>query len=564
MPADVSSGAVQGPHEDRVLIVPSTRADGVAMGKLFGASHIEFVICTSVAQLCVRQREGAGLLIVCEEAVLAESAELIECVNDQPVWSDLPIMVLSRSGRESAALTEVIGFLGNVSVVERPIRVSTLLSLVRSSLRARQRQYQVREHLSQQEHAQKTIRDSMESERAARDEAERASRTKDEFLATLSHELRTPLNAVLGWTQVLRRSRDLSNDVLKGLAVIERNARAQTQIIEDLLDMSSIISGKVRLDVQQLDLAAIVNATIETIKPTSQAKGIRLQVVLDPLAGPVKGDPNRLQQVMWNLLTNAVKFTPKEGRISIMLSRINSCLEVEVTDNGEGIDQAFLPYVFDRFRQADPSSTRRHGGLGLGLSIVKQLIELHGGSVSAKSAGKGLGSTFRITLPVVAAVEHSEESHAARHHPSHSADSKAPKGELDTDLTGVRVLVVDDERDSRALIQHLLEDCNAQVTTASSADDAIKLLMQNAPNVLISDIGMPGKDGYELIRRIRALPLGHATIPAIALTAYARIEDRLKAIHAGFQLHLSKPVEPIELIAMVQSLVRRPASNDLT
>jgi signal transduction histidine kinase len=323
MSADVSSGAVQGPHEDRVLVVPSTRADGVAMGKLFGASHIEFVICTSVAQLCVRQREGAGLLIVCEEAVLAESAELIECVNDQPVWSDLPIMVLSRSGRESAALTEVIGRLGNASVVERPIRVSTLLSLVRSSLRARHRQYQVREHLSQQEHAQKTIRDSMESERAARDEAERASRTKDEFLATLSHELRTPLNAVLGWTQVLRRSRDLSNDVLKGLAVIERNARAQTQIIEDLLDMSSIISGKVRLDVQQLDLAAIVNATIETIKPTSQAKGIRLHVVLDPLAGPVKGDPSRLQQVMWNLLTNAVKFTPKGGRISVMLSRIN-------------------------------------------------------------------------------------------------------------------------------------------------------------------------------------------------------------------------------------------------
>ena len=552
-PADVGPGL----HETRVLVLPSTRADGLAMGKLFGTNQVVFAICANMPQLCAAQREGAALVIVCEEALLADSGGLVSCVDDQPVWSDLPIMVLSRSGRESIALAELVGRLGNISVVERPVRTSTLLSLVRSSLRARKRQIEVREYLVQQELTQQTIRASVESERAARGEAERASRTKDEFLATLSHELRTPLNAVLGWTQVLRKSRELSADSINAVTVIERNARAQAQIIEDLLDMSSIISGKVRLDVQRLDLASVINATIETIRPSSQAKGIRLQVMLDPMAGPVRGDPNRLQQVLWNLLTNAVKFTHRDGRIAITLSRVNSHLEVEVTDDGEGIDPAFLPHVFDRFRQADPSSTRRYGGLGLGLSIVKQLVELHGGSISAKSAGKGLGSTFRIMLPVMAATEDSQQPQSARQHPTRSADLVALEDSLDVDLTGVKVLVVDDEPDARALIQRLLEDCNAEVATASSAHDAIQLLFHTAPDVLISDIGMPGEDGYSLIRRIRALAAGSAAVPAIALTAYARIEDRVKAIQAGFQLHLSKPVEPIELIAMVKSLARR-------
>ena len=285
------------------------------------------------------------------------------------------------------------------------MRTSTLVSLVRSSLRARDRQYQVRQHLLEQERAQQIVRESVDSERAARSEAERASRMKDEFLATLSHELRTPLNAVLGWTQVMRKSRDLGKDAPDALNVIERNARAQAQIIQDLLDMSSIISGKVRLDVQRLDLASLINATIETIRPAAQAKGIRLHIVLDPMAGAVRGDPNRLQQVLWNLLTNAVKFTPKDGRIQVTLARVNSHLEVEVEDNGEGIDPDFLPHIFGRFRQADASSTRRHGGLGLGLSIVKQLVELHGGTISAKSAGRHLGATFRIALPVMVAAD---------------------------------------------------------------------------------------------------------------------------------------------------------------
>jgi signal transduction histidine kinase/CheY-like chemotaxis protein len=543
------------------LVLPPTRADGLAIAKLFGASRIPFTIHASMPQLCAAQRVGAGLLIISEEALMADPGDLVGCVGDQPVWSDLPIMVLSRPGRESASFTALVARLGNVSVVERPIRTSTLLSLVQSSLRARERQYQVRDYLTQQEAAQQTIREIVESERAARSQAERASRTKDEFLATLSHELRTPLNAVLGWTQVLRRSPELPGDAINAVLVIERNARAQAQIIEDLLDMSSIISGKVRLDVQQVDLVAVINATIETVRPTLQAKGVTLHVVLDRMAGTVRGDANRLQQVLWNLLSNAVKFTPKDGQISVALSRVASHIEIEVADNGEGIEPAFLPHVFDRFRQADASTVRHHGGLGLGLSIVKQLVELHGGSISASSAGKGLGATFRVKLPLMAAVEASEQPLITRDKPDRLPELAVTRDADDTDLEGISVLVVDDERDARMLLQRLLEDRHASVETASSAKEAITILMQGTPDVLVSDIGMPEQDGYGLIRCVRSLPDGRANIPAIALTAYARAEDQVRAIDAGFQRHLSKPVEPVELIAMVRSLARPSAAS---
>jgi signal transduction histidine kinase/ActR/RegA family two-component response regulator len=546
------------PMEQRVLVLPSTGADGVAMGKLFDAHEIIFVICRSMAALCALHREGAGTVLVSEEAISADAAELINCIASQPVWSDLPIIVLSRSGRESAALGDIVAQLGNVSVVERPVRTSTLASLVRSSLRARDRQYQVRQHLVELGQAQQRIRESVDSERAARGVAEQASRTKDEFLATLSHELRTPLNAILGWTQVMRKSRDLVNDAPNALSVIERNARAQARIIQDLLDMSSIISGKVRLDVQRLHLAPILAATIDSIRPAAQAKDIRLQVVMDPREGPVRGDPNRLQQVFWNLLTNAVKFTPKQGRILVTLARVNSHLEVEVADSGEGIDPTFLPFVFERFRQADASSTRRHGGLGLGLSIVKQLVELHGGTISARSDGKDLGATFRIVLPVMATAGETLEPGSSRQQhstqPAHAAN--LADGE-DTDLSGVKVLVVDDEPDARALIERLLSDCNAVVVTASSVPDAMRALARESPQVLISDIGMPGEDGFALIRQVRSTVDQNVAIPAIALTAYARTEDRIKAIQAGYQMHLAKPVEPVELVTMVRSLARR-------
>jgi PAS domain S-box-containing protein len=399
--------------------------------------------------------------------------------------------------------------------------------------------------------------DLLQAERAARSAAERASLLKDEFLATLSHELRTPLNGILGWSHIMQQDHTNLEVIAQGLEVIERNARAQAEIIEDLLDMSRIISGHVRLDVQRLDIAGIVQSAVETARPTAENKGIRLQTIIDPLNGlVVSGDFNRLQQVLWNLLSNAVKFTPKGGRVQVLLERTNFHLEISVIDTGEGIKPEFLPFVFDRFRQADASTTRRHGGLGLGLSIVKQLVELHGGSVRVHSDGPGRGSTFIFTLPFTILRGYADP-HTERRHPS-LAPKRTDPTDVDVNLKDVRVLVVDDETDARALVKRLLEDSHAVVTVAESANEAMKLLPRGKFDVVVCDIGMPGEDGYSLIRRIRSLGATRGgNIPAIALTAYARVNDRVKAIAAGFQMHIAKPVEPVELITMVASAAGR-------
>ena len=333
--------------------------------------------------------------------------------------------------------------------------------------------------------------------------------------------------------------------------------RAQAEIIEDLLDMSRIISGKVRLQVQSLDLASVVQAALETVQPAAFAKEIRVRALLDSEVAPITGDPNRLQQVFWNLLSNAVKFTPKGGRVQVELKRVDSHLEVSVTDNGEGIEPEFLPHVFDRFRQADATTSRAHGGLGLGLAIVRQLVELHGGTISVRSAGRNCGSSFIVSLPMMV-VHASREPTVERRHPTATAAPTMSRQSVR--MAGVRVVVVDDEPDARSLLRRLLEDCDAKVHTAETADEAVALVQSERPHVLISDIGMPGEDGYGLIRRVRALSAetgGHT--PAVALTAYARAEDRVTAIVAGFQHHLSKPVEPNELIAIVASLAERAA-----
>jgi signal transduction histidine kinase/PAS domain-containing protein/ActR/RegA family two-component response regulator len=393
----------------------------------------------------------------------------------------------------------------------------------------------------------------LESERYARAEAERASQMKDEFLATLSHELRTPLSAILGWSQILRLRTPKPEDLRSGLEAIERNARIQTQLIEDLLDMSRIISGKVQLDVQPIDIMSFVEAAIETVRPAAEAKGIRLQKLLDPQAGPVSGDPNRLQQVVWNLLSNAIKFTPKDGKVQVLLERVNSHIEISVADTGMGIEREFIDHVFVRFRQQDASTTRRYGGLGLGLAIVKHLVELHGGSVRVQSAGQGKGATFSVHLPL--AVVH-RSSAEARFHPT---TPKGPAPDLKiVDLKGIKVLVVDDLSDARNLVARVLTDCNAQVLTAGSAEEALRLVESERPDVLVSDIGMPDVDGYELLRRVRALGGDRGgKVPAIALTAFARSEDRTRALRAGFLVHVSKPVEPSELIATVASVAGR-------
>ena len=814
--------AAERPDSDlRVLLLAPTSRDGEATRRVLAASGIGCMVCLSLDHLCGEAVAGAAAVIVPEEVVLSgESDRLADHLRQQPVWSDLPVIVLSRSGAESPAVERAVATLGNVSLIERPMRVSTLLSVVRAALRARERQYQVRGHLEDHRRAEEQLRRShgtfyhliqnnpfgvyvvdadfrlrevslgsqkvfanvprpllgrefaevlrsvwaepfateaigrfrhtlatgepyvatrtverrqdvpeveaydwriervtlpdgrfgvvcyfydltdrqrleaalreseerlrlavaiaqmgtfeidlrtdavtvndagrdiygwapgepltfakvqthfhpddrdgvmrsvggafrpdgpgefeveqrivrtdgatrwlrvrgralfelasadrqavrcvgtflditrekeaarhrellLASEQAARGEAERAGRMKDEFLATLSHELRTPLNAILGWSQILASGTRDAEDLSEGLRTIERNARAQTRIIEDLLDMSRIISGKIRLDVQRLDLAGVVQAAVDTMRHAADAKAIRLQAVIDPNAASVSGDPGRLHQVFWNLISNAIKFTPKGGRVQVLLERVNSHLAVSVIDTGEGIRPEFLPRVFDRFKQADASTTRRHGGLGLGLSIVKQLVELHGGTVRAASGGEGHGSTFTVTLPLTPVRASPEPDHQRR--PRH-AESQFGAATADDclKLKGVRVLVVDDEADSRHLVKRLLEDCEACVLTAGSAAEALAAVQRERPDVLISDIGMPDEDGYSLIGRVRALgPERGGTVPALALTAYARAEDRVRAVRAGFQTHVVKPVEPAELITMVASLAGR-------
>ena len=388
----------------------------------------------------------------------------------------------------------------------------------------------------------------LKAERAAREQAERVGRLKDEFLATVSHELRTPLNAILGWSTLIKRLPAGSEDQARGLETIERNARVQAQIINDLLDMSRIISGKVQLDVQAIDLGEVINAAIEAVKLSIEAKKLRLRVTLDARAGRLRGDPNRLQQVFWNLLTNAVKFTPSGGHINVILERVNSHVEVTVEDSGMGIQPEFLGFVFDRFRQADASTTRRLGGLGLGLSIVKHLVELHGGQVRVKSAGEGQGATFIVALPISAM--HTDDAPLEQ-----LSFSDVDVGTIRLpNLAGVRALVVDDQPDSRALICRLIEEQGGNCALAESGAEALRMLAEQEFNILVSDIGMPEFDGYDLIRKVRSIP-SLKNLPAIALTAYARADDRQRALLAGFQMHLSKPVEPRELIAGIASLL---------
>ena len=403
----------------------------------------------------------------------------------------------------------------------------------------------------------KILHESFAREQTARHQAEEANRLKDEFLAMLSHELRTPLNAILGWSQMLQTNNPGESQRKKALATIERNARSQSQLIDDLLDVSRIITGKLRLDVRAVDLPGVIVAAVDSVRPAAEAKNIRLQILLDPQAGPISGDPDRLQQVVWNLLSNAVKFTPKAGRVQVRLERVNSHIEISVSDTGKGIEPDFLPFVFDRFRQSDGSMTRRHGGLGLGLAIVRQLVELHGGMVSVSSAGEEQGSTFTVSLPLLP-VRREPESAVPRVHP------KAENGSFQDcppELNDLRVLLVDDEADSRDLLSLVLDSCGANVTTVSSAAEALQAINGEKFDALISDIGMPEEDGFSLIGKIRQLADEQGgNIPAIALTAYARAEDRVQALRSGFQMHIAKPVEATELVVAVANLAGRMRS----
>ena len=395
----------------------------------------------------------------------------------------------------------------------------------------------------------------LHSEQAAHAEADAANGIKDEFLALLSHELRTPLTSILGWSDLLV-SGTLDEAATKhALEIIGRNARAQRQLIDDLLDISRIITGKLRLEVQPLALAPMIESVVETVRPTADARNIHVQMVLDSLLSPISGDPERLQQIIWNLLTNAIKFTPKGGRVQVRMERIDSHVELIISDTGQGIEPDLLPHVFDRFRQSDSSSTRRHGGLGLGLAIVRQLVELHGGTVTANSPGIGQGTIFSVSLPLLS-VHH--ELSAVEITPIPVVTKRSTDWQLS--LANLRVLVVDDEPDARELIATVLMGRGAEVVTVESSGEALAALERQGFDVLVSDVGMPQMDGYGLIEKVRQLPAERGgRIPAAALTAYASDEDRRRALSAGYQLHIAKPVEPAELATMVANLAKRYA-----
>lgn len=409
--------------------------------------------------------------------------------------------------------------------------------------------------ITDRRHAEEERGELLESAQVARAEADTANTFKDEFLAILSHELRTPLTAILGWAQLLTTANLNEQDSERALETIVRNARAQTQLIDDLLDISRIITGKLRLDVCPVELAPIIETVVDGVRPAADAKNIHLQTALDSSINPISGDPDRLQQIVWNLLTNAIKFTPKGGRVQVWLERVDSHVEITISDTGQGIAPAFMPHVFERFRQSDSSSTRREGGLGLGLSIVRQLVELHGGTVTAQSAGAGEGTSFKVTLPILSV--HHELSNVTM---TRDLIDRKILTDWQPSLAGLRVLVVDDELDARELVGAVLAGGGAEVVTVESAMDALDEMERQHFDVLISDIGMPLMDGYALIERVRQLPVQNGgRIPAAALTAYAGVEDRMRVLLAGYQMHIPKPVEPAELTTVVANLAERYA-----
>jgi PAS domain S-box-containing protein len=669
----MSAPVDQAARETRVLLLPPTRRDGEITSDLLTSAGMTCVVCRGVAPLCDELARGAGAVLLTEEAITFDGIhEFLTRLHEQPSWSDLPVVMLMRGGVTSPAAAQMLSSLRNVTLLERPAPIRSVVSAVQTAVRSRLRQYEIRDQLEAIQRAESRSREAqvrfeamanfipqlawiadpsghaiwynkrwlqytgktlekmlvdgwesvvdpgelprvkaklqaalasgeswedtfpirrhdgqyrwhlsraipfrdavngvslrfgtntditeerlraeerqrlLEAERAARREAERISRMKDEFLATLSHELRTPLNAIFGWAQILKMGESDADTVSEAINVIDRNVRLQTQLIEDLLDMSRIVSGKVRLDVRRIDLADVVHASLESVMPALKAKQIHLESTIDPVAGAVNGDPGRLQQVMWNLLTNAIKFTPRGGRIGVIVESAQSHITIRVSDSGEGVSADFLPQLFERFSQADASSKRKHGGLGLGLSIVKNLVEMHGGTVHADSPGKGQGATFVIRLPLHVTLEKNQDT-------ATSEDSPSP-ADCPAKLTGIKVLVVDDEADARELVRRFLVECEAIPMLAASVAEARLMVREFRPDVILSDIGMPGEDGYGFIRTLRGQGL---KTPAIALTAFARSEDRMRSVQAGYQTHLPKPIDPAELIAVIASLAGR-------
>jgi signal transduction histidine kinase/ActR/RegA family two-component response regulator len=550
-------------HERRVLVLAPVGRDASVVLMVLDAAGYKAEPCETLTLFVSNLAQGAGVGIVTEEALRGEElASLNAWMGQQPPWSDFPLVVLAtrQAGRRSPQALAMLEGLGNVVLLERPLNAETLVSATRAAWRSRTRQYDARSHLDEQHRVHRenerlfeaesraarelaVSRDALLAvERDAREQAELASRTKDEFLATLSHELRTPLTAILGWVYLLKARSPTAADLAKGVDVIERNARAQAQLIDELLDMSRIIAGNVRLDLQPVAPAGVVEAAIASIQPSADAKAIVIERSIDPGLRSVFGDSHRLLQIVWNLLSNAVKFTASGGTIKVSMREEDELLRVCIVDDGEGIPPDFLPFIFDRFRQADGSTARRHGGLGLGLSIVRNLVQLHRGSVQVQSEGVGMGASLTVRIPLMSADALQQ---AALAQPVVSVELPRSGAIGMPALAELQILVVDDEPDSRDMICRILVAQGAHVVVTASAEEAMKAMARAPVDLLISDIGMPSVDGYELLKRLRAT--GYR-IPALALTAFAREDDRSKALAAGFGAHLAKPFDAGELV----------------
>jgi signal transduction histidine kinase len=526
------------PSLDRhVLVFAPIGRDGELTRQLLSHAAIACQVCPSLAVLSATvQRESVGVLLLTEEAMDDPAfAELQEILDEQPPWSELPVILLAGgpAGDMTRRAVESTERLRNVTLLERPIRLAAVISSVKAALRSRARQYEVR--------------DLLVALHRARGDAESANRLKDEFLATLSHELRTPLNAILGWTSMLTRGEVEEARLPRVFEALDRNAQAQAQLIADVLDVSRIITGKLHLQFSTVDVSDVVVRAADAIRSGAAAKGVTLTIHAEPTSCVVRGDPDRLQQVFWNLLSNAVKFTPTDGNVDVMVNRRRATITVAVVDNGIGIPAEFVPFIFDRFRQADQTSTRAYGGLGLGLSIVKHLVESHGGRVSAASEGLDRGAQFDVELP---ADLHANVTVAA---------SDAARREPAISLSGCSIVVVDDDESTREVVGAILERAHATVWLAASAAEAWCALDERTPDVFIVDLAMPVEDGFSLIQRIRSRA---PDVPAIALSAYADAHSQEQALTAGFTAFLSKPARPQRLLELVDRLrSRRSFSN---
>ena len=521
----------------RVLVCAPVGRDSALTVELLGRASIACLACRSLADMCERLAEGAGALLLTEEALADPGLDdLAAALASQPTWSDVAILLFAGSQRDDASLRTLrkLEVLRNVTLLDRPVRTAAVISTVQAALRGRARQYE--------------LRDVLTALHKARGDAETANRLKDEFLATVSHELRTPLNAIMGWVSLLRQARLEPARVDGVLEIVERNARSQAQIIADVLDISRMITGRFRLTPAPVSVARVVLDALDTIRPGAQAKGVEIHTDVDE--GPVvQADSERLQQVFWNVFSNACKFTPPGGRITITLRNGGDWCTVRIADTGVGIAPDFLPYVFDRFRQADQSFTRAHGGLGLGLAIVKHIVEMHGGQVSVTSGGVNAGAQFEIRLPAAGEVGLSPGT----------AVSAEPGAIPDVDFDGQLLLVVDDDEATRDLVCAMLAGCGARTVAVENAGAALEHLERDVPAAIVADIGMPGEDGLSMMRRIRSRPAANGgDVPAIALSAYARGDDRDAALAAGFDAFITKPAMPADIIRTVARVLERP------